>query len=189
MPLRRDTGRSGQFLHTRHCLAHELISIGRIICVLMGVSSLVFYALAARVPIVCPPSKRSPNRQGLRSGQKIFTFAQQKRLFHFITSLITTIAFLSYFAMATGGGVSLHTVSVAENSSHTIIEITKRQIYWARYVDVSYSNSNPSILVVPCRTPAGSFEQRSLMNESYVVGLDYAAAAPRPVSSRWAKRL
>lgn len=81
-----------------------------VICVFMGVTSLVFYFLAARAPI-------------------------QKRLFHFITSVITTIAFLSYFAMATGDGVNWRTISVAENSSHTITEITKRQVYWARYVD------------------------------------------------------
>lgn len=81
-----------------------------VVCVLMGISSLAFYALAARVPV-------------------------QKRLFHFITSLITTVAFLSYFAMATGDGIGLHTISVTENSSHTITEITRRQIYWARYVD------------------------------------------------------
>ena len=39
--------------------------------------------------------------------------------------------------MATGDGVNWRTISVAENSSHTITEITKRQVYWARYVDVS----------------------------------------------------
>lgn len=87
-----------------------------VVCALMGLTSLVFYYLAWRVPV-------------------------QKRLFHFITSLITTIAFLSYFAMATGDGVALRVVSVKENSSHSIIEITTRQIYWARYVDWSLTTS------------------------------------------------
>lgn len=39
--------------------------------------------------------------------------------------------------MATGDGIGLQTISVREDSSHSIIEITKRQIYWARYIDVS----------------------------------------------------
>ncbi|RYO92338.1 hypothetical protein DL766_010352 [Monosporascus sp. MC13-8B] len=91
-----------------------------VVCALMGFASLVFYYLASRVPV-------------------------QKRLFHFITSLITTIAFLSYFAMATGDGVALRTVSTKENSSHTVIEITQRQIYWARYVD--WSLTTPLLLL------------------------------------------
>lgn len=92
-----------------------------VVCALMGVASLVFYYLASRVPV-------------------------QKRLFHFITSLMTTIAFLSYFAMATGDGVALRMVSSKENSSHTAIEITLRQVYWARYVD--WSLTTPLLLLV-----------------------------------------
>ncbi|RYP18930.1 hypothetical protein DL765_003608 [Monosporascus sp. GIB2] len=91
-----------------------------VVCALMGLASLVFYYLASRVPV-------------------------QKRLFHFITSLITTIAFLSYLAMATGDGVALRTISTKENSSHTVIEITQRQIYWARYVD--WSLTTPLLLL------------------------------------------
>ncbi|RYP55371.1 hypothetical protein DL768_000126 [Monosporascus sp. mg162] len=91
-----------------------------VVFALMGLSSLVFYYLASRVPV-------------------------QKRVFHFITSLVTTIAFLSYFAMATGDGVGLKLVSAKENSSHTIIEITTRQVYWARYVD--WSLTTPLLLL------------------------------------------
>jgi len=91
-----------------------------VVCALMGLTSLVFYYLASRVPV-------------------------QKRLFHFITSLLTTVAFLSYFAMATGDGVTFHTVSTKENSSHTIVEITRRQVYWARYVD--WSITTPLLLL------------------------------------------
>ncbi|RYP85598.1 hypothetical protein DL769_000939 [Monosporascus sp. CRB-8-3] len=47
--------------------------------------------------------------------------------------------------MATGDGVALRTVSAKENSSHTIIEVTKRQIYWARYVD--WSLTTPLLLL------------------------------------------
>ncbi|RYO93658.1 hypothetical protein DL764_007955 [Monosporascus ibericus] len=47
--------------------------------------------------------------------------------------------------MATGDGVALHTISTKENSSHTVIEITKRQVYWARYVD--WSLTTPLLLL------------------------------------------
>ncbi|KAI0206126.1 hypothetical protein F4808DRAFT_408962 [Astrocystis sublimbata] len=81
-----------------------------VVCVLMGLSSLGFYAMAMRVPV-------------------------QKRLFHIITAFITTIAFLSYYAMATGTGVSLHTTVLKESKLHVITEVVKRQVYWARYID------------------------------------------------------
>ncbi|RYP78423.1 hypothetical protein DL771_000608 [Monosporascus sp. 5C6A] len=47
--------------------------------------------------------------------------------------------------MATGDGVAFHTVSTKENSSHTIVEITQRQVYWARYVD--WSITTPLLLL------------------------------------------
>jgi len=81
-----------------------------VVVVLMGLSSLAFYVLAARVPV-------------------------QKRLFHVITSLITTFAFLSYFAMATGGGISFHRTVHTETGEHIVTDIYHRQIFWARYVD------------------------------------------------------
>ncbi|KAI8950642.1 hypothetical protein F4801DRAFT_579139 [Xylaria longipes] len=91
-----------------------------VVCVLMGVSSLAFYVMAMRVPV-------------------------QKRLFHIITAFITTIAFLSYYAMATGTGVSLHTTVLKETKLHVITEIVKRQVYWARYVD--WSLTTPLLLL------------------------------------------
>ncbi|KAK9418413.1 putative Opsin-1 [Seiridium unicorne] len=85
-----------------------------VVVVLMGLSSLAFYALAARVPV-------------------------QKRLFHVLTSFITTFAFLSYFAMATGGGVTFHQTVIKEHLKETgqtvVKEIINRQVFWARYVD------------------------------------------------------
>ncbi|KAI0425958.1 hypothetical protein F5Y09DRAFT_80187 [Xylaria sp. FL1042] len=81
-----------------------------VVCILMGLSSLAFYAMAMRVPV-------------------------QKRLLHIITAFITTIAFLSYYAMATGTGITLHTTVIKENKLHVIIEAVKRQVFWARYVD------------------------------------------------------
>ncbi|KAI1363851.1 hypothetical protein F5Y08DRAFT_340316 [Xylaria arbuscula] len=80
-----------------------------VVCILMGISSLAFYAMAMRVPV-------------------------QKRLFHIVTAFITTTAFLSYYAMATGSGVSLHT-TVIGTKLHVITEVVKRQVFWARYVD------------------------------------------------------
>ena len=102
------------------------------------------------------------------------TLGQQKRLFHFVTSLITTIAFLSYFAMATGDGIGLQTISVREDSSHSIIEITKRQIYWVRYIDVSLN-------------PGRGIEW--LLLTCGLVDSDDAAAALRPGPPRRSERL
>ncbi|KAH7026157.1 uncharacterized protein B0I36DRAFT_248519 [Microdochium trichocladiopsis] len=81
-----------------------------VVCVLMGLSSVAFYIMAARVPV-------------------------QKRLFHVITASITTIAFLSYFAMATGDGLSWHSTVVKTTKSGVVEDIVKRQVFWARYVD------------------------------------------------------
>ncbi|KAI0392060.1 hypothetical protein F5Y17DRAFT_379433 [Xylariaceae sp. FL0594] len=91
-----------------------------VVCVLMGVSSLVFYAMAMRVPV-------------------------QKRLFHILTSFITTFAFLSYYAMATGTGVTIHTTVLKENDLHVVTEIVKRQVFWARYID--WSLTTPLLLL------------------------------------------
>ncbi|KAI1293965.1 hypothetical protein F5Y03DRAFT_373770 [Xylaria venustula] len=91
-----------------------------VVCVLMGISSLAFYAMAFRVPV-------------------------QKRLLHILTAVITTTAFLSYYAMATGAGVSLHTTVIRETKLHVITEIVKRQVYWARYID--WTLTTPLLLV------------------------------------------
>jgi bacteriorhodopsin len=51
--------------------------------------------------------------------------------------LITITAAISYFAMATGQGVSVHSIHVREQHDHvpdTHHEI-QRQVFWARYVD------------------------------------------------------
>ncbi|KAI1614446.1 bacteriorhodopsin [Exophiala viscosa] len=93
-----------------------------VVVVLMAISSLAFYGMAFRVPV-------------------------QKRLFHIITGLITTFAFLSYFAMATGDGVGHITYTVTE--SHKRVPDTHqdyiREIYWARYVD--WSLTTPLLLL------------------------------------------
>jgi bacteriorhodopsin len=59
-------------------------------------------------------------------------------MFHILTAFITTFAFLSYFAMATGGGISYHKTVVTEKHHKNIPdtkEIIYREVYWARYVD------------------------------------------------------
>ncbi|EXJ79225.1 hypothetical protein A1O3_08726 [Capronia epimyces CBS 606.96] len=88
----------------------------------MAISSLVIYGLAFRVPV-------------------------QKRLFHVLTAFITTFAFLSYFALATGDGISFNTYTVTE--SHKRVPDThqtyKREVYWARYVD--WSITTPLLLL------------------------------------------
>lgn len=91
-----------------------------VVCVLMGLSSLAFYAMAARVPV-------------------------QKRLFHVLTAFITTIAFISYLAMASGDGVSLFTYKTEVPKHNLAHHIYQREIYWARYVD--WSLTTPLLLL------------------------------------------
>lgn len=83
-----------------------------VVVVIMAISSLAFYGLAFRVPV-------------------------QKRLFHTLTAFITTFAFLSYFAMATGDGIGFQ--KYVETESHKKVPDTHqtyfREIYWARYID------------------------------------------------------
>ncbi|ORY64825.1 bacteriorhodopsin [Pseudomassariella vexata] len=94
-----------------------------VVCVLMAISSIAFYGMAMRVPV-------------------------QKRLFHIITAFITTFAFLSYFSMATGDGLSLHQYATTETKHHVVTEVYKREVYWARYVD--WSLTTPLLLLDLC---------------------------------------
>ncbi|KAL9095903.1 MAG: hypothetical protein Q9165_001900 [Trypethelium subeluteriae] len=70
-----------------------------------------------------------------------------KRLYHVITTLITTVAAISYFGMATGHGVSLHDVKITEQHEHVpdTYKHIYRQVYWARYVD--WSLTTPLLLL------------------------------------------
>jgi len=60
-----------------------------------------------------------------------------KRLFHHVTTLITIVAALSYFAMATGGGISFKPRNVREHHNHVpdTHRLVFREVYWARYID------------------------------------------------------
>ncbi|KAI0386636.1 opsin-1 [Hypomontagnella monticulosa] len=94
-----------------------------VVCILMGLSSLAFYIMAMRVPV-------------------------QKRLFHIITAFVTTFAFLSYYAMATGDGITSHAYVVGRSKLGAVTEIIKRDVYWARYVD--WSLTTPLLLLDLC---------------------------------------
>jgi len=94
-----------------------------VVTVIMGISSIAFYAMAFRVPA-------------------------QKRLFHVLTAFITTFATISYFAMAVGDGVSFNTEVDVHKGKHNIPDtetIVSREVYWARYVD--WSVTTPLLLL------------------------------------------
>ncbi|PGH07910.1 hypothetical protein AJ79_06118 [Helicocarpus griseus UAMH5409] len=94
-----------------------------VVTILMLLSSLIFYILAARVPV-------------------------QKRLFHVLVSLVTTISFISYFAMATGGGKAFNHAVIHEHHKK-VPDTTQdifREVYWVRYVN--WGLTFPLILIV-----------------------------------------
>lgn len=64
-----------------------------------------------------------------------------------MTAFITTFAFLSYFAMATGDGISFNKTVITESHKHVPAthEIIYREVYWARYVD--WSLTTPLLLL------------------------------------------
>jgi len=70
-----------------------------------------------------------------------------KRLFHTITTMITIFASLSYFAMASGHGISVHTTTIRHQNDHVPDTYTTvhRQVFWARYVD--WSLTTPLLLL------------------------------------------
>lgn len=93
-----------------------------VVTVLMGLCSLVFYVLATRAPL-------------------------PKRLFHILTSLITTISFIAYLAMATGEGIAWSHIQILEVHRH--VPETKqdvfRQVFWFRYVN--WMLTSPLIII------------------------------------------
>ena len=75
---------------------------------------------------------------------------QSKRLYHIVTTLIVIFASMSYFAMASGHGISYHHVVVRETNKHMPDTTTDlyRQVYWARYVD--WTLTTPLLLLDLC---------------------------------------
>lgn len=104
----------------------------------MLISTLAFIAMSWKVPVV---SVTNP------SAKHELTSIKQKRLFHVITTLITTFATISYFAMATGDGNSFAHTIVKETHKHVpdTIEHVFRQVFWARYID--WSLTTPLLLL------------------------------------------
>ncbi|KAI9842045.1 MAG: hypothetical protein M1838_003305 [Thelocarpon superellum] len=93
-----------------------------IVFVLMLISTIIFTGLAFRTPV-------------------------QKRFFHTITAFITAFAAISYFAMASGDGISLVSSSVKEANDLVpdTFRTVLRAVYWARYVD--WSLTTPLLLL------------------------------------------
>jgi len=73
-----------------------------------------------------------------------------KRVYHVLTTLVTIIAALSYFAMASGDGVSYKCEEKTDYHEHLpdTYHTVCRQIYWARYVD--WSLTTPLLLIELC---------------------------------------
>lgn len=73
--------------------------------------------------------------------------AASKRVYHIITTFITVIAALSYFAMATGHGTAYHHVKVKESNKHVpdTVHDVYREVYYARYID--WSLTTPLLLL------------------------------------------
>jgi len=93
-----------------------------VVTVIMALSSVAFYAMAFRVPA-------------------------QKRLFHILTAFITTFAFISYYAMASGDGITYNKIVETETHKHVpdTYQVIYREVYWARYVD--WSVTTPLLLL------------------------------------------
>lgn len=68
-------------------------------------------------------------------------------MFHILTAFITTFAAISYFAMASGDGISYNHIVLKESHKHTpdTTQDIYRAVYWARYVD--WSITTPLLLL------------------------------------------
>ena len=93
----------------------RILIVHRVVFVIMFLSSASFIVMSFRVPV-------------------------QRRLYHQVTAFITVFATLSYFAMATGDGISVVGHKVTESHEHGLPDThhtVYRQVFWARYVDWS----------------------------------------------------
>lgn len=73
-----------------------------------------------------------------------------KRLYHYVTAMITITASLAYFSMANGHGVNLHCIQVRDYHSNipdTYHEVC-RDVYYARYID--WAITTPLLLLDLC---------------------------------------
>ncbi|KAJ5128254.1 hypothetical protein N7448_001971 [Penicillium atrosanguineum] len=101
-------------------LIQELGDTGKrtlwVVAVLMAISSVVFYFLAARAPL-------------------------PKRVLHTTSALITTISFITYLALATGQGIAFKEEAITHHNKHVpnTHTTTLRQVLWLRYVNWALS--------------------------------------------------
>lgn len=109
----------------------------------MLLSSLVFYVMSARAPVV-----RSPFPSVVRTHLLTFVTRKQKRLVPILMSLVTTISFLSYIAMATGDGRTFNHVYRHHHHDYVpdTMKLVLREIYWARFVN--WILTSPLILII-----------------------------------------
>ncbi|CAI7618392.1 unnamed protein product [Penicillium pancosmium] len=108
----------GQVFQELHATGHRTLWV---VTVLMGISSVVFYTLAARAPL-------------------------SKRVFHTLSAFVTTISFITYLALATGQGFNLAWSPIENHHKH--VPNTQDDLYraipWLRYVN--WALSTPLIL-------------------------------------------
>jgi bacteriorhodopsin len=122
----------------------------------------VFLDLADLVNIASPVVYEVATEDGVRTlwavfGIMVFASAAfaylahrtpvSNRLYHVVTTLITVIAALSYFAMASGSGSSFVCVNMPDHHDNVpdTSHLTCRQTFWARYVD--WSLTTPLLLL------------------------------------------
>jgi len=94
-----------------------------VVFAIMLITTLVFYIMAFRVPV-------------------------QKRILHVLTSLIGTFTTISYYALATGDGISLLHYTIRKGHKHIpdIYYDLYRQVYWGRYIE--WAITTPIILLI-----------------------------------------
>ena len=119
--------------------------ITRVVFVIMLISSIAFYVMAFRVPVVSI-SQALPTPSILTNAD----LPKQKRLFHILTAFITTFATISYFAMAVHDGVGKNEITIKHTQKHfpDTFQTVYREVYWARYVD--WSVTTPLLLLDLC---------------------------------------
>lgn len=99
-------------IENQHVTKQGIITLW-IVFVIMVLSSALFAGWSLRVPV-------------------------SNRLYHVITTTITTIAAISYFMMATGQGIGIHETKIHEHHENVDVgtdTLIRRQVFWARYVD------------------------------------------------------
>lgn len=99
-------------IENEHVTKQGLITLW-VVFVIMVLSSALFAGWSLRVPV-------------------------SNRLYHVITTIITVIAAISYFMMATGQGVGTHETVIHhhhDNIDRDTETLIRRQVFWARYVD------------------------------------------------------